>query len=785
MTATATRAARPPAEPAEPAEPAVGHNHSGARRTMLALLGTALGVLPLKALLSDNMWLIQAWFAMLVVLVPAALLRLRRAPGALDIWPGILLLVPVLTALYVPHHAWGGFIPTGRTLTDVGNLMDSLHRTTTDEIAPIHSTAAVRLVMCALLGLLAALIDLVAVVGRRGALAGVPLLVIYTVSGAVPRTPVAWFWFAVAAVGFLILLGLDADDELHEWGRRITRRGDKSSRHVLGVSAQRIGVVAVLTAVVLPFFVPDQQKNLIANAFHGDNGGGLGSFGAGTGGGQISPFAALKGQLNRDKPSPLMTVHVEALQRVQPFYARSNVLDKFTGSGWRVSTHGDTEPIESTDFGTLPPASGVPTASYQAQITVTGLTGNVPVFTVPSSVEGVASDTKWSDQDQLLLGGSVHKGQTITQNVEQVQPRVSDLAAAPSVPEGDMARWLALPSIPKYVTDLVDRIIKGKDSPYARARAISDWFADPRNNFVYSLKTAKGDSGNDLVDFLQQRTGYCQQYAAAMGVMLRLAGVPSRLVLGYMHPAPDRNGDFKITTFDAHAWVEAYFPGSSGWIPFDPTPTAGLTGGKNTDLSWAPHVYASGTNDVPTRSNSASRGERPTSSASASAAGPGAQSAQSGSNATLLWTGLVLVVLLGVTLTPAAIRTARRRRRFAAARRGDADALWAELSDTAIDLGYVWSPARSPRQVSAWLARDAAGAAPALDALAVAVEHRRYAPGASSWDSAALAKGLQEVTDELRARRAPRMRMWARLWPASLGWGKPLRRAKNVIRRKH
>lgn len=766
-------------------EPPAEFSQSGARRTLLALLGTALAVFPLKALMADNVWLIESWFAMAVVLLPAAALRTRRAPGALDIWPGIVLLVPILTAMFVRHHAWGGLIPTGATLTDVGHLMDSLHRTTTDEIAPIQSTPAVRLVMCALLGLLAALVDLIAVVGRRGALAGVPLLVVYTVSGAVPRTPVAWFWFACAAVGFLILLGLDADDELHHWGRRITRRGDKGARHVLGVSAQRIGIVAVVAAVVLPFLLPDQQKNLLADAFRGNGSNGLGSFGAGTGGGGISPFAALKGQLDRDKPTPLMTVKVEALQAVQPFYARSNVLDKYVANeGWSVSGHGDTEPIERTDFGTLPETSGRPTRAYRADITITGLTGNVPVFTLPNSIDGVTTDARWSPQDQLLLGDKVHRGQHISQSVEQLQPQVADLKAAPPVAAGDMARWLVLPPIRSSVRTLVDQITRGKDSPYTRARAISDWFANPDNNFVYSLKTTKGDSGDDLVDFLKQRKGYCQQYAAAMGVMLRLAGVPSRVVLGYMHPAPDRNGIFKITTFDAHAWVEAFFPGL-GWVPFDPTPASGLTGGKKTDLTYAPHVYPSGSDIIPSRSNSSSVHERPVPSAGPSSAAPGAQAPDTKANAQLLWTGLVLVGLVALLLTPAATRTSRRRRRYAAARRGDTDALWAELSDTAVDLGYIWSPARSPRQVSTWLGRDAAGAGPALDALAAAVEHRRYAPDAGTGDPAALASGLREVTEQLRARRAPRTRMLARFWPASLGWGKRIRRVTGAIRRRH
>ena len=81
----------------------------------------------------------------------------------------------------------------------------------------------VRLALCALLGLVAALVDLLAVVGRHGALAGVPLLIVFTVSGAVPRHPVSWIWFVLSAIGFLILLALDSSDDLQRWGYFVPR----------------------------------------------------------------------------------------------------------------------------------------------------------------------------------------------------------------------------------------------------------------------------------------------------------------------------------------------------------------------------------------------------------------------------------------------------------------------------------------------------------------------------------------------------------------------------------
>jgi transglutaminase-like putative cysteine protease len=782
MTATATA----PASTATTESDYVHTGHSAVRRTVVTLVASMLGATPLKGLLVDSGWLIDVWLTMIVVIGPAVVLRYWRQPSALDIWPGIVLLVPWLTLRFVPHHAWGGLIPTGRTMHDVSLLMDSLHHTTSSEVAPIHSTMAIRLVLCALLGLLGALIDLIAVVGRRGALAGVPLLAVFTVSGAVPRNPVPWFWFAVAAAGYLMLLAVDANDDLRNWGRRITHPGGNRGRPALSVSAQRIGIAAVIAALAVPLIAPDHPSNFIANLFHNGNSNGLGGFGAGGGGGSsINPFAAMKGQLVRDKALPLMNVHVDTPSaQVQPFYLRSNILDRYTDKGWTVTSHGRTEDLTDTAFDTDPPAGDPHSVDFRASITITGLTGNPPLFTSPTAVGGIDSGTAWSTEDQLLLGSEVHRGQEIIENVSQPAPTVRALQAAPDDTDPQLSRWLDLPALPTYVTDLVDTLTGSKVTPYDKARAISDYFADPANGFAYSLRTKTGDSGSALVDFLKNREGFCQQYAAAMAVMLRQAGIPTRVVLGYMHAPPDRTGNFTVTTFDAHAWVETYFAGV-GWIPFDPTPTGGLTGGKAGDLVWAPHVFGAGGPDFPGErpSNQAPGGPTQASSSAAPVSGTGAQS-PGASDGPGVWVGLGLLVLIVLGLIPAAVRTGRRRRRMVAARHGDADALWAELSDTAVDLGYVWSPARSPRQVAEWLARDATRSSGALDALAVAVEHRRYAPDQRPEDAERLTRGLRQVTGELRAKRSGRARVRAVLWPSSLGLDRWLGRIGRQARRR-
>ncbi|HEU5267224.1 MAG TPA: DUF3488 and transglutaminase-like domain-containing protein [Jatrophihabitans sp.] len=759
MTATTKQAQRPAGT--APADP----TRSGTRRTLLALLASALGVVPLMSLFLDAGWLVDVWLAMLVVIGPAALLRLRRPPGALDVWPGVVLLIPWLTLRFVPVHAWGGLLPTRATAHDVSLLMDSLHHTTHDEAAPVHTTVAIRLVLCALLALLAALVDLVAVVARRGALAGVPLLVVYTVAGAVPRSPVSWVWFAVAAVGFLILLGLDAEDELHRWGRRIPRRGGSRAGLAAPFSAQRIGVIAVAVAVIAPLLFPAQSRNLITDLFHNGHGAGGGSGTAG-----ISPFATLKGQLTRDKPIDLFTVHIENWRdgSAMPFYLRTNVLDQFTGGGWVVGGSDDLGSINSSFDYRLPPGQ-TRTIDYSVRIKISGLTGTAPLFARSTTFTGLAG-VSFKDEFQVLTGSHVFRGQTYHQTFAQPDPTSAQLAQAGTDAGVDASPWLRLPTLPRLVDNLVAKITKGKASAYQKARAISDYFANPANNFQYSLKTKGGDSGSDLVDFLQNRVGYCQQYAAAMAVMLRQAGVPARVVLGYMHPVPDTNGNFTVSTVDAHAWVEAYFKGV-GWTPFDPTPIEGLDGGNQSDLGYAPHDYSV----TGSAASSSGRGRQaptgpeatvPTSTSAAPAA-----TGQGRGVGPSAWVGLGVLVAVLLGLVPAMLRVLRRRRRVLAARNGDPDPLWAELSDTAVDLGYVWSPARSPRQVADWLARDTREP-DALRSLAVAVEHRRYSRDAEPQNPTELHRNFKKTVGHLRAGRRLGVRLRAWLWPASLRIGR-------------
>ena len=80
-------------------------------------------------------------------------------------------------------------------------------------------------------------------------------------------------------------------------------------------------------------------------------------------------------------------------------------------------------------------------------------------------------------------------------------------------------------------------------------------------------------SGYPLASFLlRDRIGYCQQFAGAMALLLRMGGVPARVAVGFTSGNYDRtSNEWVVSDLQAHAWVEAWFP-HYGWVRFDPTP---------------------------------------------------------------------------------------------------------------------------------------------------------------------------------------------------------------------
>jgi protein-glutamine gamma-glutamyltransferase len=137
-------------------------------------------------------------------------------------------------------------------------------------------------------------------------------------------------------------------------------------------------------------------------------------------------------------------------------------------------------------------------------------------------------------------------------------------------PDPLRALYLQLPKLDPRISALAKTIASRANNPYDKARAVESYL---RNNYGYTLDLSGTPPVDPLAYFLfQKRAGHCEYFAAAMTVMMRALGVPSRYVNGFL-PGEynDVGGDYIIRASDAHSWVEVFFPGY-GWITFDPTP---------------------------------------------------------------------------------------------------------------------------------------------------------------------------------------------------------------------
>jgi transglutaminase-like putative cysteine protease len=113
----------------------------------------------------------------------------------------------------------------------------------------------------------------------------------------------------------------------------------------------------------------------------------------------------------------------------------------------------------------------------------------------------------------------------------------------------------------------------GATSAYDKVLAIQRHFHS--DGFTYSTHVNVADDAAALLTFLTQtKTGFCQQYAAAMAVLVRELGLPARIAVGYLVGTLQDDGTYLVQSRDAHAWVEVFFEGY-GWLPFEPTPGRG------------------------------------------------------------------------------------------------------------------------------------------------------------------------------------------------------------------
>ncbi len=125
----------------------------------------------------------------------------------------------------------------------------------------------------------------------------------------------------------------------------------------------------------------------------------------------------------------------------------------------------------------------------------------------------------------------------------------------------------------KRIYDLAQQLTKGLESPYEKAKALEYYFIENDYNYDLDYRKAAGENAEDFL--FDTKRGVCYEYATAMTLLARAAGIPARYCEGFNMQT--KNGDensesYIITAQDAHGFPELYIKGY-GWMSFEPTMT--------------------------------------------------------------------------------------------------------------------------------------------------------------------------------------------------------------------
>ncbi|HEX7306949.1 DUF3488 and transglutaminase-like domain-containing protein [Lentzea sp.] len=522
----------------------------------IAALAVLCASTALSGVIEGDLWLVRIGVVIVAITVTGAFLRATRLTPPLVAIAQVAVLLCLLTALHTRSGIFL-FIPGPDALGELGDVLAESVAQVQTGVPPVHATPAIQALVVLAIGLVAVLVDTLAVAAAAPAASGLVLLCVFAVPASLADEMLPFWTFVLGAAAFAMLLAVDGQHRHEAWRGRLGSGSASGS----GGSALTVASVAMVIALVVGagFTIVGTVGRL--------PGGGAG--GGGKGGIGLSEMTSLRGMLNRGKTTEIF--YVRGLSDLT--YMRATTLARYVpNKGWERGTDPGGQPAR----GELPLQPGDRGEGKTTRINIEPRDWKsfwLPTYGSVRRIDTPEDDYRFDAKKGVVFSQREREPEPYEIDAVLSTPTKQSLRLASGPKNLVDGEYYKFEGVEQPVVDLANSIVKDATNDFDKAAALTAFFNSPTSDFKYDLRT-QGDVTKDaLTDFVtKSKVGYCEQYASAMAVMARVVGLPSRVAIGFTAgvAAPD-NAYRVISTDDAHAWVEIFFPGY-GWMTFDPTP---------------------------------------------------------------------------------------------------------------------------------------------------------------------------------------------------------------------
>lgn len=648
-------------------------------------------------------------------------------------------------------------LPTPGTARALGEQISASFAEFSDLVAPVPASNGFLVVALAVLWVFASFADTASFRYRSPVQAAIPYAAAFVAIGLLARESgrmTSALWFAAGLGTYAVTQrALSALDE-----RWVAGRGSDGTRSVV-VGAAGLAVVALAVGLVAGPRLPGDESPVLD----------LRSIGGGDGPRTVvSPFVGLRSLLGDRSDDVMFSVRADA-----PSYWRLTALEEYDPnreiwiSRGTYQRAGD-DLAEGRDAPT-------PVQTLDQRVTVEGLSGPwLPAAFAPSEVDA-PTDVGYDARSASIIVADERPERGLQYSVRSEVPRPDGVLDEASRPGGSPAidpEFSEPVELAATVQSQLEAVVAPVAAPAQQLLALQDWF---RTTFDYDESVDFTQASDPIAAFLDQRRGFCQQFASTFALMARSLGFPSRVAIGFtqgdvVEQDPEAGEDRDVATDDyvvrgrhAHAWPEVFLA-DAGWVAFEPTPQRGdpqAEGhtGVPPQQAAAPPEQAATTTAAPATAPAPPAGaeDAPPLEDLAAGAAPDDVSDRddagaAGSGGGMAGTTLAATAgaLVAVALFAALLRLWRGRAWRRASQRSEHSRVvagaWRHVERSLETVGVEHRPDETPVELAA-RARTVLGV-DLLDELAQLETRRRYAAGGPGADAATRAIELSDELDD-------------------------------------